>query len=47
MVTAIIIKPHGFVEYELSCGASSSSHYEIEVSETIDQNIQLGIVKMA
>ena len=38
MVTGIVIKASGII-YELDQGTTSTRHYEIEMSDTINENI--------
>lgn len=42
MVTVIRLTPLQVV-YELSCGADSSDHYDIEMTATADVGLRLGI----
>lgn len=44
IVTNIKICP-GTVLYTLCCGSGDSAHYDIEMSETQDQSIKLGLDK--
>ncbi|TDQ12172.1 hypothetical protein [Pedobacter metabolipauper] len=43
MVISFSIRPGGVAYYELAAGADSSYHFEIEMSDTKDDNLILGI----
>jgi len=36
IVTGILIRPSGAIQYELSCGSSASWHYDFEINVTKD-----------
>lgn len=40
IVTGISVRPTGLI-YELCAGEKTSSHYEFEISETVDELIKL------
>lgn len=41
IVTGMMLRYTGVVIYELSCGATSSNHYDFEISEEINNSIKV------
>ncbi|WP_026463502.1 hypothetical protein [Adhaeribacter aquaticus] len=42
MVTGLKFYPGGYY-YQLNCGTVNTEHYEIEVSESLNESLRLGI----
>jgi hypothetical protein len=47
MVIAFTLRPGGIAYYEIAFGSESSFHFEIEMSDTPDQALQLGLKEAA